>query len=101
MRLPTSATADLSELRKTAANLQSQGKLVTPINVAANSELEELRVKTLLALNNNALSIDQPMINQEQALTLSNVLADMSRRYRFSMAGRTKTKGRCHAGDFI
>ena len=76
MRLPTSATADLSELRKTAANLQSQGKLVTPINVAANSELSEPRVKTLLALNNNALSIDQPMINQEQALTLSNVLAD-------------------------
>ena len=76
MRLPTSATADLSELRKTATNLQSQGKVVTPITVAASCELSESRVKTLLALNNYALSIDQPLNDQEQALTLSNVLAD-------------------------
>ncbi|ARN75142.1 sigma-70 family RNA polymerase sigma factor [Oceanicoccus sagamiensis] len=76
MRLPTSAIADLTVLRRTATDLQSQGVLVNPVTVAARSDLSESRVKTLLALNNFSLSIDQPLLDREQGMTLSGVIAD-------------------------
>ena len=76
MRLPTSTTADMALLRRTAAALQAEGKMVSPANVAELCELSESRVETLLALNNHALSIDQPLMNQDQDLTLAGVIAD-------------------------
>lgn len=76
MRLPTSTIADLNVLRRTATDLQSQGSVVNPVSVASSCDLSESRVKTLLELNNFALSLDQPLLDRDQEMTLSGVIAD-------------------------
>ncbi|MGK0441414.1 MAG: RNA polymerase nonessential primary-like sigma factor [Pseudohongiellaceae bacterium] len=76
MRLPSSAVADLTTVRKIASSLTKAGLTASPELVSKNCDLSLDRVSTLMSLKNYASSIDQPLSGGNDEINLSGLLGN-------------------------
>lgn len=78
MRLPTSVEAELTALHQHREALRLEGQSAIRQQLCKRLGKDQQRVDNLLAINNRALSLDQPLRDSEKSLTLNEVVADQT-----------------------
>lgn len=75
MRLPSSAMVDVKQLKSTVDDLKQQGLPQSMTMLVKHSGLRQSRIKDLLAFNNNAVSLEQPINESAEDLQYYGTIA--------------------------